>query len=322
MQVWIGATTTPRFRKNEYGVDPTVVAEYFPLQAVLDGMFDLTSDVFGVAYEVVEAPVWHSDVLVYKVSDISSTDLIGHFYLDLHPREGKYTHAAVFPGVPGRRLADGSYQTPITAMVCNFTKPTTQAPSLLQHSEVETLFHEFGHVIHDLFGHCELARFSGAYTEWDFVEAPSQIMQHWTWQVEVLQKFATHYKTGEVIPPELVEGLVAARQLNNGIAYLRQTQFGLLDQALHGPEDDKDLDSLTRRATEVSLLPHVEGTFFPASFGHLVGGYDAAYYGYMWSEVFGDDMFSRVRARRDYQPDRRNGLPDGGHWSWRVSACR
>jgi Zn-dependent oligopeptidase len=293
VQVWDWNYYDTQIRKTEYGVDPMEVAEYLPLQQVLDGMFELTSEVFGLVYRPVEAPTWHPDVLVYEVTDLDTSDVIGHFYLDLFPRQGKFTHAAVFPGVPGKKLADGSYQTPIAAMVCNFTKPTESTPSLLQHSEVETLFHEFGHVLHDLVAHCELARFSGAYTVWDFVEAPSQIMEHWTWKPEVLTRFARHHDTGEPVPAALVEGLVAARQLNDAMWHLRQIQFGLLDQALHGPEEEKDLDAILLESTAVSLLPHQEGTFHPASFGHLMGGYDAAYYGYIWSEVFGDDMFSR-----------------------------
>jgi Zn-dependent oligopeptidase len=293
VQVWDWNYSDTQIRKTEYGVDPMEVAEYLPLQQVLDGMFELTSEVFGLVYRPVEAPTWHPDVLVYEVTDLDTSDVIGHFYLDLFPRQGKFTHAAVFPGIPGKKLADGSYQTPIAAMVCNFTKPTESTPSLLQHSEVETLFHEFGHVLHDLVAHCELARFSGAYTVWDFVEAPSQIMEHWTWKPEVLTRFARHHETGEPIPAALMEGLVAARQLNDAMWHLRQIQFGLLDQALHGPEEEKDLDAIQLESTAVSLLPHQEGTFHPASFGHLMGGYDAAYYGYIWSEVFGDDMFSR-----------------------------
>jgi len=282
-----------QIRKNEYGVDPMVVAEYFPMEQVLDGMFGLTSEVFGLDYRRIEAPVWHEDVLVYAVTDSATHDLIGHFYLDLYPRPGKFTHAADFPGVSGKRLSDGSYQTPTTVMVCNFTKPTADTPSLLQHGEVETLFHEFGHALHDLVAHCDLARFSGADTVWDFVEAPSQIMEHWTWKPEVLARFARHHRTGEPIPAELVDGLVAARQLNSGIFYLRQIQFGLLDQELHGPDEVKDLDAILLSAVAVSLLPYQDGTFFLGSFGHLMGGYDAAYYGYLWAEVFGDDMFSR-----------------------------
>jgi thimet oligopeptidase len=293
VQVWDWNYYDTQIRKTEYGVDPVEVAEYFPMQQVLDGMFELTSEVFDLEYRQIEAPTWHEDVLVHEVTDRDKGDLVGRFYLDLFPRQGKFTHAAVFPGVPGKRLADGTYQTPIAAMVCNFTKPAEGTPSLLKHSEVETLFHEYGHVLHDLVAHCELARFSGAYTVWDFVEAPSQIMEHWTWKPEVLARFARHHQTGEPIPETLVGGLVAARQLNSAMWHLRQIQFGLLDQALHGPEEEKDLDAILLDSTAVSLLPHQEGTFHPASFGHLMGGYDAAYYGYMWSDVFGDDMFSR-----------------------------
>lgn len=293
-----------QIKKSEYGVDPTKVAEYFPMQAVLDGMFEITGDVFGVGYRKIEAPTWHEDVLVYELVDREFGDLLGTFYLDLYPREGKFTHAMVVPLVAGKQLPDGVYQEPVAAMLCNFTKPTQQAPSLLQHSEVETLFHEFGHILHDLMGRGEFARFSGAYTEWDFVEAPSQIMEHWVWQPEVLQRFARHHETGEVIPKDLVEGLVAARQLNQGMAYLRQMSLGIFDQDIHGPEEEKDLDAILRNADSLRLLPFHEGTFFPASFGHLLGGgYDAAYYGYMWAEMFGDDMFTRFEEEGVTSPE-------------------
>jgi Zn-dependent oligopeptidase len=303
VKVWDWSFYDTLIRKEEFGVDPMEVAEYFPLQQVLDGMLELTAEVFGLTYRQVEAPTWHPDVLVYEVLDAGSHIRLGHFYLDLHPRPGKFTHAAVFSGDPGKRLPDGSYQTPTAAMVCNFTKPTNTTPSLLQHSEVETLFHEFGHVLHDLVAHCELARFSGAFTLWDFVEAPSQIMEHWTWKPDVLARFAKHHRTGEPIPSQLVESLVSARQLNSGMWHLRQIHLGQLDQAFHGPEPVKDLDEILLRATAISLLPHHEGTFFPASFGHLMAGYDAAYYGYMWSEVFGDDMFSRFEEKGITSPE-------------------
>jgi Zn-dependent oligopeptidase len=163
----------------------------------------------------------------------------------------------------------------------------------------------------------ETSRFSGTNTERDFVEAPSQIMEHWCWNPDVLGRFARHHQTGDPIPRELVDKLVAARNLNVGIANLRQIHFGVLDLDLHGPGPDKDLDAILRRAVEISLLPFQEGTFFPANFGHLLGGYDAGYYGYLWSEVFGDDMFSRFEAEGVTSPDvgaayRREILERGG----------
>jgi Zn-dependent oligopeptidase len=162
-----------------------------------------------------------------------------------------------------------------------------------------------------------LAGFSGTSVERDFVEAPSQIMEHWVWRSDVLRRFAKHYETDEPIPDELVDQLVAARRLNKGIFQLRQAQFGILDAALHASGADKDLDAILRDTHEISLMPYQEGTFFPASFGHLLGGYEASYYGYMWSEVYGDDMFSRFEEEGVTNPEvgrdyRANVLEVGG----------
>jgi thimet oligopeptidase len=187
-------------------------------------------------------------------------------------------------------------------MVANFTKPTKDQPSLLQHGEVETLFHEFGHVLHQSLGRTELARFSGTSTERDFVEAPSQIMEHWIWRPDVLKRFARHYESGEPIPTELVEQLVAARRLNKAMWQLRQMAYGWWDQELHGGPD-RDIDFIYEEGTKTTLLPPHEGTFALASFGHLMGGYDASYYGYMWAEVFGDDMFSRFEDEGVTNPE-------------------
>ncbi|MFO7300457.1 MAG: M3 family metallopeptidase [Actinomycetes bacterium] len=303
-------------RKTEYGVDPFEVARHFPLDQVLQGMFELTSEMFGLEYREIEgAETWHEDVRLFQMLDRETGEEIGRFYLDLFPREGKFSHAAEFPLVPGRRKEDGSYQNPVCAMVANFTKPTKDNPSLLQHNEVETLFHEFGHVLHQNLGRTEFARFSGTNTERDFVEAPSQIMEHWVWRVDVLQRFARHYETGEPIPEELVRQLVAARNLNKGMFYLRQMQYGWWDLELHsGP--DRDLEEIYRKGAEITMLPLQEGTFTLTSFGHLFG-YDAGYYGYMWSEVFGDDMFSRFEAEGVTNPEvgmayRRAILEKGG----------
>ena len=202
----------------------------------------------------------------------------------------------------GARQADGTYRTPVSAIVANLTKPTAERPSLLLHDEVVTLFHEFGHILHQTLTTARTVRFSGTSTERDFVEAPSQIMEHWCWRPEVLGRFARHHVNGAPIPTELVERLVAARDLNVGVLTLRQVQFGVLDMGLHGPrrpEDGaapdgrRDLDAILRRAEAVAMFDHVDGTFLPANFGHLMSGYDAGYYGYLWSKVYGDDMFSK-----------------------------
>lgn len=294
VQSWDWRFYDTQQRRTDYGVDPFEVANYFPLDGVLDGMFDLVQETFGLEFqEVADPDVWHPDVRLFAIHDAGSKELLAHFYLDLFPREGKYGHAAEFPLVMSRRMEDGSYQNPVCAMVANFTKPTASAPSLLQHGEVETLFHEFGHVLHQNLGRTELARFAGTSVERDFVEAPSQIMQHWVWRADVLRRFARHHETGEPIPDQLVEQLVAARQLNVAIHQLRQLQYGWWDQTMHGTDVALDFDHILREGARLGLMPFHEGTFALASFGHLMGGYDAAYYGYMWSEVFGDDMFSR-----------------------------
>jgi len=317
VQVWDWAYYDTQQRRNDYGVDNFEVAKYFPLGQVLDGMFDLTSEMFGVSFvEIDDFDTWHPDVQLFSMRDSATGEELGRFYLDLFPREGKFGHAAEFPLIPGRRLEDGSYQTPVCAMVANFTKPTLTTPSLLQHSEVETLFHEFGHVLHQNLGRTELARFSGTNTERDFVEAPSQIMQHWIWRADVLRRFARHHETGEPIPEMLVEQLVAARMLNKAMWQLRQMQYGWWDQQIHGGPDT-DLDEIYAKGVELSLLPMHTGTFPLASFGHVMGGYDAGYYGYMWAEAFGDDMFSRFEEEGVTNPAvgiayRREVLERGG----------
>jgi Zn-dependent oligopeptidase len=192
---------------------------------------------------------------------------------------------------------------PFSAIVANFTRPAADRPSLLRHDEVLTLFHEFGHILHMSLSRAELVSFSGAETEWDFVEAPSQIMEHWCWDAGVLGRFARHHATGEPIPAGLVERLVSSRDLNVGVKTARQCSFGLLDLALHGEEPVVDLDAVNRRASAITGLPFHEGTFFPTGFGHLMGGYDAGYYGYLWAKVYGDDMFSRFEAEGVTSPN-------------------
>ena len=316
-QVWDWRYYDNQIRRTEYGVDQMVVAGYFPLFRVVEGMLDLTGEVFGLEYREVEAPVWHEDVITYAVVDRASGEHIAHFHMDLFPREGKFSHAAAFTLVGGRRLQDGSYQQPHSAIVANFTPPSEGKPALLQHSEVLTLFHEFGHILHQVLTRTELGRFSGTSTEGDFVEAPSQIMENWTWRPEVLARFAFHYETAEPLPSELLEKLTGAKLLNIAISKLRQASFGLLDMALHGSDSRKDLDEILARTTEVSLFGLQEGTFFPASFGHLLAGYDAGYYGYLWSEVYGDDMWRRFEDEGVTNPTvgmeyRREVLEAGG----------
>jgi len=280
-------------RRQDFGIDQNEVAEYFPLETVVGGMFEITGEVFGLEYrEVPEPRAWHADVKLYEIRNQGEDQPVAYFYADLFPREGKFGHAACFPITGGMRTEDGSYRAPVSAVVANFTKPGPGSPSLLKHDEALTLFHEFGHVLHFSLTTVDHPRFAGYDTEWDFVEAPSQIMEHWMWQPEVLQRFARHYETGETIPTDLVERLVAARDQNIGLSTLRQVFLGKFDLAIHTGPSDIDLDQATRDAFALTLIPYHEGTHFAASFGHLMSGYDAGYYGYQWAKVYGDDMFS------------------------------
>lgn len=281
-------------RRAEHGLNQNEIAEYFPLEAVMDGMFELTGEVLGLSYRTVDdARAWHPDVRLYEITDRTSGESIAHFYADLHPREGKFGHAAAFPLVVGHQGPDGNRVAPVSAILANFTPPSKDRPALLKHGEVETLFHEFGHILHMSLSRAAYPRFSAAETEWDFVEAPSQIMEHWTWEPSVLQRFARHHRTGETIPTELVERMRRARWLNVGLFIGTQAFYGQLDLALHAEPEAGDLDETLRRSYTVTGLPYPEGTFMLTGFAHLFGGYDAGYYGYLWAEVIGDDMFGR-----------------------------
>jgi thimet oligopeptidase len=307
VQAWDWLYYDTRQSREQYGVDQNEVSEYLPLDGVLDGMFAITGDVFGLDYRRVDdAKAWHPSVQLYEIHDRDSGELLAHFYADLFPREGKYGHAAAFPLVIGRRQADGSYAKPVTAIVANFTPPSGDRPALLrhgQHGEVETLFHEFGHVLHMSLTKAEFVRFSGAETEWDFVEAPSQIMEHWVWEPEVMQRFARHYRTGEPLPEELARKMAESRYLNVGIRATRQVWLGSMDLALHTSTTVPDMDRVMRDAFTVTGIAYPEDTFYLSGFAHLVGGYDAGYYGYLWAEVIGDDMFGRFASEGILSPE-------------------
>ncbi len=317
LQPWDRAYCHTQQMKQDYGVDPTEVAAYFPLEQVVAGLFDITQAVFGLTYERIEAPVWHEDVQTYRMTDSASGELVAHFHMDLHPREGKFGHACAIPLVPSGADLDGASYRPVSTILANLTRPDGDQSALLLHDEVVTLFHEFGHILHMSLSTADMARFSGARTEWDFVEAPSQIMENWCWNPEVLRTCSRHHETGEPIPEDLVGRLAEARRLNVALFNLRQMMLGQIDMDLHTTLKPLDHEAVLRRRAEVGLLPHHEGTFMLASFGHLLGGYDAGYYGYLWAEVFGQDMFSRFAEEGVLSPEvgmdcRRLVLEPGG----------
>ncbi len=278
--------------KTKYAVNEFEIAEYFPLDACIEGLFDVTQTMLGLRFAPApDAPRWNPDVQAFDVFDADGTEPFARFYMDLFPRPNTYGHAAAFTLRRGRELADGSYQKPVSAIVANFTKPTATQPSLLRHTEVVTFFHEFGHILHQTLTKARRARFSGTATERDFVEAPSQMLEHWVWEPSVLSGFARHHETGEPLPEHLVNAMVAAKNLDSGVMTLRQIFFATLDFAYHSPGFDGDTTRKVRELHEITGFPYMPGTHFQSGFGHLFG-YDAGYYGYLWSHVFGDDMYT------------------------------
>jgi len=281
--------------EQEFKVDENKIKEYFPLDVVLNGLLEIYQEILSLKFNRVDDPnAWHPDVHLYEVTDRVSGDFVGHFYLDLHPREGKYGHAAVWGLQQGYRLADGSWQHPVAAMLCNFSKSTEEKPSLLKHSEVVTFFHEMGHVFHQICTKTKYKYFSGTNVERDFVEAPSQMLENWCWQAESLKRMSGHYlDKSKTIPDELVSLMVAAKLANIGLMTCRQLFFGLYDQYIHTAPEVEDAGALyAEMRGRVSKVPNTPGTCGAACWGHIFGGYDASYYGYLWSEVYSCDMFS------------------------------
>lgn len=315
---WESGYWSNKFRKENLELDSEKIKEYFPSQVVIGGMLDLFGGVFGITFEPVNIPVWHEDVKAFEIKDRASGELIAYFYMDLYPREGKYKHAACFGLVEGEEKKDGTYQKPFVAIVANLNKPTKDTPSLLKHGEVETLFHEFGHVLHNALTKSKYSAFSGTNVSWDFVEAPSQMLERWAWDPQVLKKISKHYKTGESLPDELIKRMIAAKNFGSGGTYLRQDFFAQYDMKLHTADTTPDSTKLYFELTKkIRGLPLTKGTIPQASFGHIMGGYDAGYYGYLWSEVIAEDFFGEFKKHGVFKPEiglkfRRAILEKGG----------
>jgi thimet oligopeptidase len=291
------------YKKENFSVDYEKLREYFPLEIVIDGMFDVFSKFFGVRFIPKELPKWHSDVRTYEVCD-SNNKLIAYFYFDLFPRDGKYKHAACFGLVKGREIPDGSYQIPAAAIVSNFTPPSQNMPSLLKFDEVVTLFHEFGHVTHNIFTRSKYSFFSGTSVSRDFVEVPSQVLENWVYDKDVLKKISSHYITKEPIDDKTIEKLIAARNATSGLFYLRQLFFALIDMVYHTKKSSFDTTKVYEKLMKkIFMIPMTEGTHPQASFGHIMGGYEAGYYSYLWSEVISSDFFEEFKKNGIFNPE-------------------
>ena len=315
---WDFAYYAERLKRQRYDLDEEQLRPYFPLEAVREGIFGLYGRLYGLRFaEVHEVPVYHPDVKVYRVSD--SGKEMGLLYLDMHPRASKRSGAWMteFRGQHGETR-------PQIQVVCNFSKPTAEAPSLLRFSEVETFMHEMGHAMHGMLSEVEYESLSGTNVKRDFVEMPSQVMENWCYEPEFLATFARHYRTGEVLPTEYIEKIRASQNHLSAWYCLRQLNLGLTDIAFHTSDWSDASDASAFKAEEVeaaameNLLPRVKGCCTATNFSHIFGGgYASGYYGYKWAEVLDADIFSRFKEEGIFNTDtaarfRREVLAKGG----------
>ncbi len=288
VEAWQAAYITEKVQNEKFQVDSKKTREFFNYDNTRDGILTMVQDLFQVQIRPWQTETWHADVESYELLD--GERVLGRFYLDMHPREGKYQHAAMFPFTNGIE----GVQLPLAALVCNFPTGT----GLMQHSEVITFLHEFGHLVHWLFaGHQAWSNVSGIATEWDFVEAPSQMLQEWVWDYPTISRFAKA-SDGQVIPEELLNKMIAARDFGLGMATRRQLSLAALSLNLYNQDPATlDPDELTQRMSrEYTKFETIPGTHFYANFGHL-NDYSAIYYTYQWSLAISTDMFTRFKEQ-------------------------
>jgi oligopeptidase A len=300
LQAWDVAYASEKLREKRYAFSAQEVKEYFPEPKVVDGLFKLVQNLFGVSIAPDQAPVWHPDVRFYRIE--RDGELVGQFYLDLYARAGK-GQGAWMDDARGRRLATGgAIQTPVAYLTCNFTPPATSdgqlQPSLFTHDEVTTLFHEFGHGLHHMLTQVDELSVSGiSGVEWDAVELPSQFMENFCWEWDVLQGLTGHVKTGEPLPRALYDKMLSAKNFQSGMQTLRQVEFSLIDMHLHYDFDPTSEQSVQQLIDEVrqkfSVMMPPSFNRFQHSFGHIfAGGYAAGYYSYKWAEVLSADAYA------------------------------
>ena len=301
LQAWDVAFFSEKLREQRYAYSQEAVREYFPIEHVLSGLFQLTQRLYGVtcSAEVTEN-VWHEDVQLFAIHDADGA-LRARFYLDLYARSQKRSGAWMAECRQRRLQSDGTRVIPVAYLNCNFTPATGGKPALLTHDEVLTLFHEFGHGLHHMLtevDYPEVAGINGVF--WDAVELPSQFNEQWCWQPEVLVWLSSHYQTGASLPEALIEKMLAARNFHSAMQIQRQLEFALFDMNVHLLEDphainlEKIQALLQQVRAQVSVVPVPEWNRFQHSFAHIfAGGYAAGYYSYKWAEVLASDAFAR-----------------------------
>ena len=309
-----------RYQEAEYSLNAEELKPYFQLESCIDAVFGLATRLYGITFkELDNVPVYHEDVKVYEVLDGDGSHL-ALFYADFFPRASK-RGGAWMTGFRDQRIEDGVEYRPFISIVCNFTKPTADAPALITHDELVTFLHEFGHALHGILAQGRYPSLTGTGVSRDFVELPSQIMENWAFEPEYLQSFAKHYQTGEPIPSDLIEKIVAAKNYLAGYGQVRQLHFGYLDMAWHTltslPEEGT-VQFEQKTLAPYAVMPSVDGAAFSTSFSHIFsGGYSAGYYSYKWAEVLEADAFSLFKEKGIFNKEvadsfRKNILEKGG----------
>ena len=300
LESWDFSYWSERYQEAEYSLSAEELKPYFQLESCIDAVFGLASRLYGISFtELDNVPVYHEDVKVYEVKDTDGSHL-ALFYADFFPRASK-RGGAWMTSFRDQMIKGGVEYRPFITIVCNFTKPTADAPALITHDELTTFLHEFGHALHGIFAQGRYPSLTGTSVSRDFVELPSQIMENWAFEPEYLNSFAKHYQTGEPIPAELIEKIVAAKNYLAGYAQVRQLHYGLLDMSWHTLTElpaESTIDFEAKALAPYAIMPAVEGAAFSGSFSHIFsGGYSAGYYSYKWAEVLEADAFSLFKEK-------------------------
>ena len=317
---WDFSYWSEKYQQAEYSLSAEELKPYFQLESCIDAVFGLATRLYGISFtELDNVPVYHEDVKVYEVKDADGSHL-ALFYADFFPRASK-RGGAWMTDFRGQSIRDGVEYRPFISTVMNFTKPTADAPALITHDELTTFLHEFGHALHGMFAEGRYPSLTGTSVSRDFVELPSQIMENWAFEPEYLNSFAKHYQTGEPIPAELIEKIVAAKNYLAGYAQVRQLHFGYLDMAWHSLTElpaEGTVEFEQKTLAPYAVMPSVEGSAFSCSFSHIFsGGYSAGYYSYKWAEVLEADAFSLFKEKGIFNTEvsgsfRENILSKGG----------
>ncbi len=320
LESWDFSFWSEKYQQAEYSLSAEELKPYFQLESCIDAVLGLATRLYGITFhELDNVPVYHEDVKVYEVKDADGSHL-ALFYADFFPRASK-RGGAWMTEFRGQRIEDGVEYRPFISTVMNFTKPTADTPSLITHDELTTFLHEFGHALHGIMAEGRYGSLTGTNVSRDFVELPSQIMENWAFEPEYLNSFAKHYQTGEPIPAELIEKVVAAKNYLAGYAQVRQLHYGYLDMAWHSLTELPEAGTVEFEKSVLdpyAVMPSVPGTAFSGSFSHIFsGGYSAGYYSYKWAEVLEADAFSLFKEKGIFNTEvaasfRENILSKGG----------